>query len=460
MSGLDEHKETAKIVSFITNGDEKLNSEEEFLSNNMTVSEIESMPETLKAEIIYTRSEYGNYMQMTTKHIWKNNIFNCKDIYSDETELARLANNLIYVNKSVSGKEKGYIYDSVTDTIYKVSKTNIGTKTVHSLNYAKFIIDGIKAKGRVIEDDVKVATATDGTKYYEPDLNNFTYTTEIVYYSSDLKKEKTISVEEYIKQNKPSTITINGEIYIFANYAKTGTKIWANIKTTANGIPAYWVWIPRYAYKLNQDTQKSDVIYVDTDDKPLDTETYGSTLPEGYTVHEGFNQSDGLKGIWFSKYQPSIYETIPVDNAEGNKPDLSNFNTEKTKLIYYTANLGKTLEKNYTQNPERVITEGGDTYYFYDYGKKIWPNIKTEANEIIAYWVWIPRYAYKLEAGNCKVILIDENDKPLDTEKYGESLPEGYTVHEGFRQGDGLKGVWFSKYQPSKIEVEVEETEE
>ena len=392
---------------------------------------------------------------MTTNHIWKKNIFGCKDIYEDETKLEGLANNLIYLNSTISGKTKGYIYDNVTDTIYKINGATIGTKKVHSLNYAKFIIDGVKAQGRVVEDEVKVGTSTDGTKYYEPDLNNFTYTTEIVYYSSNLNTEKTISVDEYMQKGKPSTITIEGATYTFANYAKTGTKIWANIKTNANGIPAYWVWIPRYAYKLNQDTQKSDVIYVDVNDKPLDIETYGNSLPDGYTVHEAFKQKDDLKGIWFSKYNPSIYETIPVDNSEGNKPDLSNFNAEKTKLIYYTANLAKTKEVDYTANPERVITEGTDTYYFYDYSKKIWPNIKTTANEVEAWWVWIPRFAYKLEVGQqAKVILIDENDKPLDTAKYGNKLPSAYTVHEAFRQGDGLKGIWFSKYNPSKIEVE------
>ena len=454
MDQLEERKETTKIMSFMSAIRRQVESEEAFLSSNMTEAEITDLPNTLKAEIIYTRHEYGDYMQMTTNHVWKNNMFECKDIYEDEDLLEGLTRDLMYVNEKITGKAKGYIYDSVTDTIYKVSKTNIANKTVHSLNYAKFIIDGQKVKGKIIEEETKVETATDGTKYYEPDLNNFTYKTEIVYYSSNLNTEKTITVDEYIKQGKPKTITVGSSTYTFANYTATGTKVWANIKTVANGIEAYWVWIPRYAYKLNQDTQKADVIYVDINDKPLDTEKYGAELPEGYTVHEGFHQKDNLKGIWFSKYNPSIYETIPVDNSEGNKPDLSNFNQEKTKLIYYTANLAKTKEVDYTANPDRVITEGTDTYYFYDYSKKIWPNIKTEANEIIAYWVWIPRFAYKLEVGNAKVILIDENDKPLDTAKYGNKLPSAYTVHEAFRQGDGLKGLWFSKYQPSKIEVE------
>ena len=90
------------------------------------------------------------------------------------------------------------------------------------------------------------------------------------------------------------------------------------------------------------------------------------------------------------------------------------------------------------------------TYYFYNYTKKIWANIKCETDGVQSYWVWIPRFAYKIESGTTKVILIDENNDPLNTSEYGSTLPEGYTVHEAFLQQSGLKGIWFSKYEPSK----------
>ena len=89
----------------------------------------------------------------------------------------------------------------------------------------------------------------------------------------------------------------------------------------------------------------------------------------------------------------------------------------------------------------------------------MWANIKCDANGLISYWVWIPRYAYNIDKdySEIKVILVDINDKPIDTEKYGDTLSEYYTVHEMFKQGDGLEGVWFSKYEPTGTEVQAGE---
>ena len=84
-------------------------------------------------------------------------------------------------------------------------------------------------------------------------------------------------------------------------------KVWANVKTTANGLEAWWVWIPRYAYKLpNTVNDDTEIIFIDTNNKPVDTEKYGETLPEGYTVHPAFDQDtdvngNKLSGIWVCK---------------------------------------------------------------------------------------------------------------------------------------------------------------
>ena len=122
-----------------------------------------------------------------------------------------------------------------------------------------------------------------------------------------------------------------------------------------------------------------------------------------------------------------------------------------SRVIHIFSLDGKnSIEVDYTETPEQTKEQDGKTYYFCNYGSKIWANVKCQANGAISYWTWIPRYAYKLESGTTKVIFVDENDRPLNTSVYGNSLPEGYTVHEAFKQQDGLKGIWFSKYQPSK----------
>ena len=39
---------------------------------------------------------------------------------------------------------------------------------------------------------------------------------------------------------------------------------WANIYVENNGLESYYVWIPRYVYKLDQTTQRSDIKFINT----------------------------------------------------------------------------------------------------------------------------------------------------------------------------------------------------
>lgn len=132
----------------------------------------------------------------------------------------------------------------------------------------------------------------------------------------------------------------------------------------------------------------------------------GGELPEGYVVHEAFAQKEGLKGIWISKYEPSYIETAPTDYSEPESPDLKNFVAENTKLIYYTIDGKENIEVDYSENPSQEIEQNGKTYYFYNYTNKIWANVKTTANGLDSYWVWIPRFAYKAESGTVRMQII------------------------------------------------------
>ena len=448
MQAINEKKDLSKFSNFLNQGDNN-SVESSFLDQKITVETLNKFSDTLKAEIAFARSGFGGGMQLKTKKIWKDNMYDCRNLY-EEAFIAGVADDIYYISKEVSGAEQKYIYDSVTDICFKIEDTKIASHVVHSLEYAKLILDGVNSNGiGVVDTETKVMTSSDGTKCYEPDLNNFSYKTEIIYYSSDFNTKQTKTIKEFIEEGKLSSIEVSGTKYTFADYTSTGTKVWANVRTTANGLESYWVWIPRFAYSLDADNKKSNIIFVDVNNKQMD----GSDLPQGYVLHEAFAQKDGLKGIWFSKYQPSSVETIDIDYTEPGVPDLSNFNSNDTKLIYYTSDGKEYVERDYSLNPSQTVEENSKTYYFYNYTNKIWANVKTTANGLESWWVWIPRFAYKLESGTSKVILIDKDDKPIDTETYGDSLPSGYKVHEAFKQKDGLNGIWFSKYQPSAQET-------
>ena len=87
---------------------------------------------------------------------------------------------------------------------------------------------------------------------------------------------------------------------------------WANILVENNGSEIYYVWIPRYCFKLDQTTERSDVKFIDTDNNYKDEEgnitTWEELEQEGYQVPEAFTcQKDALttyelSGYWMTKY--------------------------------------------------------------------------------------------------------------------------------------------------------------
>ena len=102
-------------------------------------------------------------------------------------------------------------------------------------------------------------------------------------------------------------------------------KKWANAKTTNDG--SMWVWIPRYAYKINKSNQTFDVVFlVGTTDNYYDKDgklqtakrqTSETDIPDAtkdYVVHPAFTNESNigyvnggwkkeLTGIWVSKFE-------------------------------------------------------------------------------------------------------------------------------------------------------------
>ena len=137
---------------------------------------------------------------------------------------------------------------------------------------------------------------------------------------------------------------------------------WANIKTTKvntnedgtkETLEAYWVWIPRYEYKItyyddaNKTTVSSnnnittygkiDVRFIGTDKKEGSTgynttiinDSKVTTSNDGYTIHPAFTwnemQENGtyetyeLPGIWVAKYEASSNVADPDSNYGGGE---------------------------------------------------------------------------------------------------------------------------------------------
>ena len=379
--------------------------------------------------------------------------------------------NIYVVDKETAeGKENTYVYDETTDTVYKIPETDIGGQVYHSYECAEKGKGGTSSGESGQGGDETGGTITKESEvvhveneyYYAPNLKGFNAEhTKVVYYTSDFSETKEVSAQEYIDGGEQYQLE-EGE-YIFHNYGETAKK-WANVKTDANGKEAWWVWIPRYAYyieNLGTSSLKMNIIYIGIDDKPLDPK-YGGTLPEGYELHPAFNQGGKkLKGIWMSKYEASFKYQEQSQNNNVQAPDMTGFDEENTYIELYDKT-SKTYQggadeiklKDAKASGLNTMNQNADKPW-YDYINKIWANVKTNANGKEAWWVWIPRYAYKIttyapEGTISEIVYVGMDDKPIDKEKYGENLPTGYIVHPAFNQGGKkLKGIWMSKYEAS-----------
>ena len=129
---------------------------------------------------------------------------------------------------------------------------------------------------------------------------------------------------------------------------------WANAKVTINGVESYFVWIPRYAYKIiyfsSQETKAAYLTNGDTSGIIGYSDSRGIVDKEGrkvngvasttslnvgdyFRVHPAFMNdsannyenggwSEDLPGIWVGKYESSLV----------NKADSSNINTNSSTV--------------------------------------------------------------------------------------------------------------------------------
>lgn len=109
----------------------------------------------------------------------------------------------------------------------------------------------------------------------------------------------------------------------------SGVNHWANVKTTGGGNDCYWVWIPRYAYKVPTKGRTAETIDVKflqgkTNIPIGETEEITNTTPtEGtWVVHPAFtNVGNGgfgeLTGIWVAKYEASSSQVSTINLENG-----------------------------------------------------------------------------------------------------------------------------------------------
>ena len=177
--------------------------------------------------------------------------------------------------------------------------------------------------------------------------------------------------------------------------SQTGSK-WANAITQDGSM---WVWIPRYAYKItsgyhNSEEGTIDVIFIDTNNKPLNGEsativtdpsqvTYSGESQNEYLVHPAFtndvNNGGGFgnkSGFWIGKFEATGTKETPTVKAGENMLVSMTINEQykagKSATFGESQNLNSHMAKNsewgatvylahskYGTNGQKVENQGG-----------------------------------------------------------------------------------------------------
>ena len=96
---------------------------------------------------------------------------------------------------------------------------------------------------------------------------------------------------------------------------------WANLYVESGGPETYYVWIPRYCFKLDQDAQRSDVKFIDTSNNYKDENgnvtTWAELKEQGYQIPEAFRfNSYRIPGYWSMKYTAGDITTPSTVNYD------------------------------------------------------------------------------------------------------------------------------------------------
>ena len=176
------------------------------------------------------------------------------------------------------------------------------------------------------------------------------------------------------------------------DYTK-GINKWANIKTTGGGNDCYWVWIPRYAYRITDGYHSNIAGTVDikflkgTTNTPIDGSSITISNSSGsgnWNVHPAFwfdknnngveDEGEQLTGIWVAKFEASSNSTDVVENPTveqlatdggGNTADLKvRVKPNVTSWRKINANNIFTVCQN--------LTTTGNVYGIYDMAGGAW----------------------------------------------------------------------------------------
>ena len=282
---------------------------------------------------------------------------------------------------------------------------------------------------------------------------------------------------------------------------------WANAKVTIDGVESYFVWIPRYAYRIiyfsSQDTKDayltngdtSGIIgysdsrgIVDANGRKVDGVESTTSLNVGdyFRVHPAFmndsanNYENGgwstdLSGIWVGKYESSRSDAGTTVNDEGTstkiavRPGVTSWRSTKIGDMYtnakaYATNLNSHMLKNsewgavaylteskYGRDGEEVTINDNNNFITADEGISVNPEQSSTGNETGIYDLSggaTDRVAAYYTGGNSTSLNDYGSSLVNETDKKYVTAYTGTTASSAYKPGDATYETnrWRSDY--------------
>ncbi len=235
-------------------------------------------------------------------------------------------------------------------------------------------------------------------------------------------------------------------------------------------IPGYWIskyqlsevteYIVDYNYAVNMTNVELTNITINSDEEVTKC-TYAingeikaelTDQSNGYTftdVSEGkqiinvtaLNENGEIIGSY----------TVTIELEEPARPDTSSFDQDTTFYVWWD-------ESGNEHNETPISMEPPEKWY--KYSNNIWANIVTRNNGLETYFVWIPRYEYRLNTLKERAEI-----KFIGTDITNENCTPSYQVPEAFwwdnnsngieEEGEQIPGYWITKYQLEEVSNEL-----
>ncbi len=315
-------------------------------------------------------------------------------------------------------KEKGITLVALVITIIVLlilAGVSIATLTGDNgiLTKASEAKEKTEAASRKEQDDIEEILST-LEDYEGENLEGLTPEQKAKYVNSPrlLSGMKKIMFKDPTETEKGKTLRSGDEGFLEDGWYNYDEKKWANVETEDGSM---WVWIPRFAYKINSESKTVDVKFlIGTTDKYFDekgeehsakrvTESGADTSTDFY-VHPAFTNESGLttpyknggwdrelRGIWVAKFEAGYAQgnntaTVRATKLTYNQSTVwggeketeadglitarnwldGEYSSTETK-IKYPVFMGKTYSMNYINNNDifllaKEISSAGNPY--------------------------------------------------------------------------------------------------